>query len=141
MKKIIMAAGIAASMLFATSAFAEIPNTITAEYSPTTGYITIKGATERATTTYLVISRGETNPTGAFTGTIDNTMIKQIDQVDGTSTVSQILVGAGLDEGFYEVRMGGDGNVAYGVYEVKNGTSSPYYDEIPCADAGWGGTW
>ena len=63
-----------------------------------------------------------------YTGDITDTMIKQIDQVDGTSTVEEILVGAGLDEGFYEVRMGGDGNVAYGVYEVKNGTSSPYYD-------------
>lgn len=125
MKKIIMAAGIAASMLFATSAFAEIPNTITAEYSPTTGYITIKGATERATTTYLVISRGETEPTGAFTGTIDDTMIKQIDQVDGTSTVGKIYVGKDLPKGFYEVRMGGDESGAvYDTFEVGGKTTS-----------------
>lgn len=127
MKKIIMAAGIAASMLFATSAFAEIPNTITAEYNPKTGNITLTGdgVTEKATTTYLVISRGETEPTGAFTGTIDDTMIKQINQVDGTSTVATIYVGTGLADGFYEVRVGGDGSVVYDTFEVKTVVTPP----------------
>lgn len=120
MKKIIMAAGIAASMLFATSAFAETTNSIKPDYNPTSGKVTLtgEGVKSRATTTYLVISLGKTAPQGIYAGDITDTMIKQIDQVDVTSTVEEILVGAGLDDGFYEVRMGGDGNVAYGVFEV-----------------------
>ena len=120
MKKIIMAAGIAASMLFATSAFAETTNSIKPDYEPTSGKVTLtgEGVKSRATTTYLVISLGKTAPQGIYAGDITDTMIKQIDQVDVTSTVEEILVGAGLADGFYEVRMGGDGNVAYGVFEV-----------------------
>ena len=120
MKKIIMAAGIAASMLFATSAFAETTNSIKPDYNPTSGKVTLtgEGVKSRATTTYLVISLGKTAPQGIYAGDITDTMIKQINQGDGTSTVEEILVGAGLDDGFYEVRMGGDGNVAYGTFQV-----------------------
>lgn len=92
--------------------------------------------------TILIVKRtgteGETElatPTGDTTTTVDGVTttvpgnIKQIDEA--TEAFTSVTVGE-LEAGTYEVRIGGDGSVRWGTFEVEaagSETGSEYYDD------------
>ena len=122
MKKFLtIAAAVATSAVLITSVFAETTNDLTATYDASTGIVTLGNAPTLATTTYIVFDRN--NQDGFATEAVAEGQIKQIDQKENT-TVTEIYVGP-LADGKYQVRLGGDGNVRNGLFEVASATPTP----------------
>lgn len=122
MKKFLtIAAAVATSAVLITSVFAETAP-MTATYDAESGNVILTDApTGLATTTYIVFDRE--NQDGVASGTVAEGLIKQIDQKENT-TVTEIYVGP-LDDGKYQVRLGGDGSVRDALFEVVSATPTP----------------
>lgn len=121
MKKFLtIAAAVATSAVLITSVFAETTNDLTATYDPSTGIITLGNAPTLTTTTYIVFDRE--NQEGFATDPVAEGQIKQINQEE--NAVTEIYVGP-LADGKYQVRLGGDGNVRNGLFEVASATPTP----------------
>lgn len=121
MKKFLtIAAAVATSAVLITSVFAETTNDLTATYDPSTGIITLGNAPTLTTTTYIVFDRE--NQEGFASGAVAEGQIKQINQEE--NAVTEIYVGP-LADGKYQVRLGGDGNVRNGLFEVASATPTP----------------
>lgn len=121
MKKFLtIAAAVATSAVLITSVFAETTNDLTATYDASTGIVTLGNAPTLATTTYIVFDRN--NQDGFATEAVAEGQIKQINQEE--NAVTQIYVGS-LADGKYQVRLGGDGNVRNGLFEVASATPTP----------------
>ena len=120
-KLLIVSAAVAAlAGVMATGAFAA---EISAEYAD--GVVTISNCpTFEGDKTLLVLNTGEEGE--ALTSVTEND-IKQIDQqADG---YTDVVVGD-LPAGTYEVRVGGDGNIATCLFEVEGETpENPYYTD------------
>ena len=123
LKKILLASAIVASLagIMATSSFAEEAK-MTATWDAASKSVIIENCpTAAARKTLLVLT---TNKDGSQLTNVAEENIKQIDEQ--TDAYTKVPVGD-LADGTYEVRVGGDGTIAYAMFTV--GTSgSKYYD-------------
>lgn len=130
MKKFLtIAAAVATSAVLITSVFAETTNDLTATYDASTGIVTLGNAPTLATTTYIVFDRN--NQDGFATEAVAEGQIKQINQEE--NAVTEIYVGP-LADGKYQVRLGGDGNVRNGLFEVASATPTPTPTATPTTE-------
>ena len=124
LKKILLASAIVASLagIMATSSFAEEAK-MTATWDADSKSVIIENCpTAAARKTLLVLT---TNTDGSQLTNVAEENIKQIDEQ--TDAYTKVPVGD-LADGTYEVRVGGDGTIAYAMFTV--GTSgSKYYDD------------
>lgn len=102
-----VAAVTAVSAAMAASAMA-----MTATYDPTTGDVTLSEVNKTGDSQTLLVVGG--NSVGATVATDD---IKQIDQDDTGNSFVTVPVGQ-LDDGTYEVRIGGDGQIQRATFTV-----------------------
>ena len=123
LKKILLASAIVASLagIMATSSFAAEAK-MTATWDAASKSVIIENCpTAAARKTLLVLT---TNKDGSQLTNVAEENIKQIDEQ--TDAYTKVPVGD-LADGTYEVRVGGDGTIAYAMFTV--GTSgSKYYD-------------
>lgn len=122
LKKILLASAIVASLagIMATSSFAEEAK-MTATWDAASKSVIIENCpTAAARKTLLVLT---TNKDGSQLTNVAEENIKQIDEQ--TDAYTKVPVGD-LADGTYEVRVGGDGTIAYAMFTVSTAPDNPY---------------
>lgn len=132
LKKILLASATVAAFSAVMSISALAANTITPLYTPATAtktaVVTVADApvfTDGSSYTMLILNTNN----GAVLTTIANTDIKQIGEESVTYKNVEIPVGDLTAGATYEVRMGGNGELWTGTFEVPKATpDNPYQD-------------
>ena len=132
LKKILLASATVAAFSAVMSISALAANTISPEYTPATAtktaVVTVADApefTDGSSYTMLILNTNN----GAVLTTIANTDIKQIGEESVTYKNVEIPVGDLTAGATYEVRMGGNGELWTGTFEVPKATpDNPYQD-------------